>query len=135
MILKKKNSIRKLADDLNSKVRNNAVQVREKLADLIKNKPRSLVMQEAFDRKKEKEEKEESAKKENEERVDSAKASKIEAMLDNHLKKCLSFSKEISDIKDVEEMSEQEIRLVLLKWREVWDKKLEKLNESKDKSS
>ena len=39
---------------------------------------------------------------------------------------------EVSKIKDVKEMSEQEIRSVLLKWEKVWDKGLEKLNEKKD---
>ena len=37
--LDKTNALRKLADDLNSKVRTNSVQVREKLSDLIKNTP------------------------------------------------------------------------------------------------
>ena len=54
-------------------------------------------------------------------------------MLAGHLATCLKFSEDISELKDVEEMSEQEIRLALLQWKEVWDKKLEKLNESKEK--
>ena len=69
--LDKTNALRKLADDLNSKVRTNSVQVREKLSNLIKNKPMSMAEQEALDRQKQKEEQEE-----------SAKASQIEAMLD-----------------------------------------------------
>ena len=111
--LEKTNALRKLAEDLNSKVITNSVQVREKLADLIKNKPMSMTEQEAFDRQKQKEEQEE-----------SATASKIETMLEIHLEKCLNFSKEISELKDVEEMSEQEIRSVLLLWEKAWDKKL-----------
>ena len=141
--LEKTNSLRRLADDLNSKVLNNSVQVREKLADLIINRPRSMIEQEAFDRQKEKEEKEESAKKEKEEKEESAKKekekreetakeSKIGILLAGHLAKCLKFSEEISELKDVEEMSEQEIRLALIQWKEVWDKKLEKLNEKKE---
>ena len=120
--LEKTNALRKLAEDLNSKVITNSVQVREKLADLIRNKPMSMTEQAAFDRQRQKEEQEE-----------SATASKIETMLEIHLEKCLNFSKEISELKDVEDMSEQEIRSALLQWKEVWNKRLEKLNENKEK--
>ena len=86
-----------------------------KFSDLIRNKPRSLTEQEAFERLKQKEDQEE-----------STKANQIEAMLSGHLEKCLNFSKEISELKDVEEMSEQEIRSALLQWKEVWNKRFEK---------
>ena len=121
--LEKTNALRKLAEDLNSKVITNSVQVREKLADLIKNKPMSMTEQAAFDRQRQKEEQEE-----------SATASKIETMLEIHLEKCLNFSKEISELKDVEDMSEQEIRSALLQWKEVWNKRLEILIENKEKN-
>ena len=119
--LEKTNSLRKLADDLNSKVLNKSVQVREKLADLMKNKPFTLAEQEAFDHQKEKGEREE-----------SARQSKIVAKLKNHSEDCTKLSKEVSARKDVEEMSEQEIRSALLEWKEVWDKKLDKLKERRD---
>ena len=54
------NTLRKLADETKSKVFNNSLQVRSKLSDLIRNKPRSLTEQEAFDRLKQKEDQEES---------------------------------------------------------------------------
>ena len=42
-------------------------------------------------------------------------------MLNTNLHKCLELSKEVTELKDIEEMSEQEIRWTFLQWKEGWE--------------
>ena len=46
---------------------------------------------------------------------------------------CLSLCKKVDVRKDVELMSEQDIWLALLEWRDKWDKELENLKFKKEK--
>ena len=103
VILKKTNLLRKLADDTNSKVLTNSMQVREKYSALIKENPLTAAEKEARDREKEKEENE-----------SNARFSKLAAKLKNHSSNCLSLCEKVDAHKDVELMSEQEIRMALL---------------------
>ena len=115
--LDKINLLRKLADDTNSKVLTNSVQVREKLSELIKENPLTAAEKETRDREKEREEYE-----------NNARYSKLEAKLKNHSINCLSLCEKVDAYNDVELMTEQEIRMALLEWKDEWKKELESLN-------
>ena len=121
--LDKINLLRKLADDTNSKVLTNSVQVREKLSELIKENPLTAAEKETRNREKKKEEYE-----------SNVRFSKLAAAkLKNHSSDCLLLCEKVDAHKDIELMSEQEIRMALLEWKDEWKKELESLKFRKHK--
>ena len=86
--LEKINTLRKLSDDINIKVRNNSKEVKLKLDDLIKNKPLSAA----------------------EKRSSDEKVSKLEAKLTNCSSRAKVLLEKVNAHKEVDLMTEQEVR-------------------------
>ena len=103
----------RLADELNVKVRINSRQVKLKLSELIADKPSEKV---SFDPQNEKEKRE-----------SVARYRKIKVKLNNHSSNCMLLRQKVDAHKDVELMSEHEIRVALLEWKDEWKNELENL--------
>ena len=108
--LEKASSLRKLSDDINVKVKKNSVDVKLKLSDLVQNKPLSAV----------------------EKRLSDEKKSKLEAKLSNCSTRAKDLIEKVKAHKDVDLMTEQEIRHALLEWKDEWKDLLDKLQMKKE---
>ena len=108
--LEKINTLRRLADELNVKVKTNSKDVKLKLDNLVTNKPLSAA----------------------EKRSSDEKVSKLEAKLTNCSIRAKALIEKVNAHKNVESMSEQEIRQALMEWKDEWKVFLEKLQVKKE---
>ena len=108
--LEKINTLRRLADELKVKVKTNSKDVKLKLDNLVTNKPLSAA----------------------EKRSSDEKVSKLEAKLTNCSIRAKALIEKVNAHKDVESMSEQEIRQALMEWKDEWKVFLEKLHVKKE---
>ena len=106
--------LNRLADELNVKVRLNSRQVKLKLSDLIADKPVPASEKVSFDIQNEKKQRE-----------STARHRKIKVKLKNHSSNCIQLCQKVDTHKDVELMSEHEIRVALLEWKDEWKNELE----------